>query len=223
VFEHVGGRELWQLGDFDLWLRVAAQLARQHETLQRLLVTRSLCDLPLIEYSEWLANTWLERARRFTRTSPGVTRMLDTASHYLSTQGEAFYGQQPTLVHGDFYPANILLDETPKKSMRICVLDWELAGRGPGLLDLASFIAGKWTNAERRSLATAYYEAMSETAANPVDRRLFDRRLALARMQTAIRWLGWSDSWQPPAQQQNNWLAELEESLEELSLTASDH
>jgi aminoglycoside phosphotransferase (APT) family kinase protein len=221
ILEHVQGRELWQVGDFSSWLQVAARLARQHAILRRFLFSPQCHDIPLVEYSERMANAWLGRANRFTSSMPRVTKLLAAASRILTTHGRDFYSQPPTIVHGDFYPANLLLRDVAVEATHLCVIDWEIAGRGPGLLDLAALIAGKWTADERRELATAYYEGMPQTSDIRQDRQQFDRQLAHARLQTAIRWLGWSQSWQPPAQQRNDWGAELEGSLQELGATAA--
>lgn len=44
--------------------------------------------------------------------------------------------QPPTLVHGDFHPGNLLLQIEDE----VFVFDWQLAGVGPGVLDLVTFV-----------------------------------------------------------------------------------
>lgn len=51
----------------------------------------------------------------------------------------------PTLLHGDFSPANVRLQADGE----MVVYDWQLAGLGPGVLDLAAFvIASHWERSE---------------------------------------------------------------------------
>jgi len=50
-----------------------------------------------------------------------------------------------TLLHGDFHPGNIYLQEEGEA----VVFDWQLAGVGPGVLDLVTFVnACRWERAE---------------------------------------------------------------------------
>jgi hypothetical protein len=42
----------------------------------------------------------------------------------------------PTLLHGDFHPGNLLLQDEDE----VFVFDWQLAGVGPGVLDLVTFV-----------------------------------------------------------------------------------
>ncbi len=54
----------------------------------------------------------------------------------------ALMAEQPrTLVHGSFRPENVLLSE-PEAPPRTCVVDWELAGIGAPLYDLARLCDG---------------------------------------------------------------------------------
>jgi hypothetical protein len=39
-------------------------------------------------------------------------------------------------------------------------------------------------------------------------------------MQTAIRWLGWSENWLAPVEHQNDWAVELENSMRQLESIA---
>lgn len=43
----------------------------------------------------------------------------------------------PTLLHGDFHPGNLLLQDEDE----VFVFDWQLAGVGPGVLDLVTFVS----------------------------------------------------------------------------------
>jgi thiamine kinase-like enzyme len=51
---------------------------------------------------------------------------------------------------GEYYASNIVV-----AGQRVCPVDWELAGAGPGLLDLAALTTG-WSYADRAAIAAAY-------------------------------------------------------------------
>ena len=50
-------------------------------------------------------------------------------------------------IHGELYPSNVLVGE---RTGRICAVDWEMAGIGPLLLDLAALTSGAWTQRAQR-------------------------------------------------------------------------
>jgi aminoglycoside phosphotransferase (APT) family kinase protein len=112
-----------------------------------------------------------------------------------------------TLIHGEFYADNVLVQETTD-DLRVCPVDWELTALGPGLIDLAALIAGKWSEPEKRAIALAYYGELVNNHRQPptVDEFLF--ALDCCRLHSAIQWLGWSDKWTPSAHQAQNWLGE---------------
>jgi aminoglycoside phosphotransferase (APT) family kinase protein len=216
VLERVAGAELWQSGDFDAWLHVAAQLARQHVLLGQSLSGKLAGAVPWIDYSARLGAVWLERAQRFNLDNAGVTKLLESAVRILPDCLGELYDVAPTVVHGDFYPSNVLLRTDSAMYGKVCPVDWEVAGLGPGLLDLASFVSGKWSHNAREALAMSYYEELSRLLENVPSRARFTRQLAIARMQTSIRWLGWSTDWAPPIEHQNDWALELEDSIRQL-------
>ena len=57
-----------------------------------------------------------------------------------------------TFLHGEFYPSNVLIEDAVE-GPRVRPVDWEMAGLGPGLADLAALISGRWEEAEREALA----------------------------------------------------------------------
>jgi aminoglycoside phosphotransferase (APT) family kinase protein len=107
-----------------------------------------------------------------------------------------------TLVHGDFYPSNIVV-----AGERIAVVDWELAGIGAGELDLAALAAGKWDDAHRRDLARAYHREATELGQTEPFAALM-RRFTLASVHLALRWLGAAPGWRAPDEHQRNWFAD---------------
>jgi thiamine kinase-like enzyme len=54
-------------------------------------------------------------------------------------------------VHGEAFPSNVVLGPAGE----LALIDWETAGHGPGVLDLAALSAG-WPPAEAARIASAY-------------------------------------------------------------------
>ena len=97
-------------------------------------------------------------------------------------------------VHGEFYASNILVSPG-----RVCPVDWEMAGIGPGVLDLAA-LATAWEGADRARIVAAY----ADERGAPVD----EEDLDAARLVLAVQWLGWAEGWEPPREHATDWLAE---------------
>lgn len=67
---------------------------------------------------------------------PGVSSRLAGMG---STVVDVLANAPRTLIHGELYPANVLINEEGP-----VVIDWETAGVGPGVLDLAVLTQGSW-------------------------------------------------------------------------------
>jgi thiamine kinase-like enzyme len=109
-----------------------------------------------------------------------------------------------TLVHGELYASNVLVGDD-----RVCPVDWELAGIGPAVLDVAALTMG-WADDERRLLVDVYRSAANE----PPDEQDVDR----AALHLAVQWLGWSDGWTPPPEHAHDWHAALPALMERAGL-----
>ena len=210
--EWVEGRELFQVGERELWEAAARWLARFHVALAPEL-DRCRREARLIEHDAAFYRRWMDRAREFAADPKPVEWLAARHEQVV----EALLALPRTAIHGEFYASNVLVaadfDHTPlgsKSDARVAPVDWELAGAGPGLTDLAALVSG-WPDADRRALAAAY-------AAEPGVPPFAERDLDLARLQVAIQWLGWAPpEWEPPEGQQHDWLGEavaLAEGLE---------
>jgi hypothetical protein len=99
---------------------------------------------------------------------------------------------------------------------RVSTVDWELAGIGPGAIDLAALVVGKWTDAQRAALVAAYRTALPADHRWRRDLAALDRVVDCARLYLAVQWLGWSPDWTPPAEHAHDWLREAVEIAEQL-------
>jgi hypothetical protein len=68
---------------------------------------------------------------------------------------EVMVDQPSTLVHGSFRPQNIIVSTASDGTVRICPVDWELAGIGSPLYDLA-FLADGFRGPKLERLCAAY-------------------------------------------------------------------
>src|SRR5262249_48956553 len=105
-----------------------------------------------------------------------------------------------TLIHGEFYAANVLIHEADGH-LRICPVDWETTAAGPGLMDLAALTCGMWSDEQKRALALAYRGRLEPDQGWPPATEPFVAALDLCRLHLAVQWLGWSPDWSAPPNQ----------------------
>jgi Ser/Thr protein kinase RdoA (MazF antagonist) len=209
LLEKVAGDELHKIGDFAVWCDVARCLARMHSQFaQSPNPYRShphllQYDEPL--YSEWIARAEMHLAKR--KVPPSIKPAeVSQLVHQCRSLLPRICNLPATLIHGEFYPSNILVAKDSDHS-RICPIDWETAGIGPGLLDLAAFASGRWTEQQSQNLARAYFDA-TDSSHPWNDFEQFAISLLECRLLVAIAWLGWTPDWQPPAEHRHDWFAD---------------
>jgi aminoglycoside phosphotransferase (APT) family kinase protein len=200
VIERVRATELWQIGSFESWLRAAGWLAEMHVRL------KDAESEHLTRWTREYIGTWIARARALSRDAAVVL-----AARRAAELTERILALPAGFVHGELYPSNVLVDEP---SGRVCAIDWEMAGVGPLLLDLAALTSGNWNERERRQLTDAYWRGANTTSS-------FDElvvELDVCRLLVALQWLGWSRRWTPPPEHAHDWLADVRMLVEEVGL-----
>ena len=203
--EKISGLRLSQVRDYSAWLEAARWLARLHsrftgksETLSR--------SAPLVQYDAAFYRLWFERAEEFNsvRLRKGVweelVRNYDRAIERLTRLPRS-------LIHGEFYASNILIQET-REGCRIRPVDWETTAMGPGLIDLAALTSGTWSDSERAEMAAAYRDTLLSEGVPGVALKDLLQALDDCRLHLAIRWLGWAPYWSPPPENAHDWLEE---------------
>ena len=203
--EHVDGELLWRIGDFTVWEQAARWLANLHgqEVRQE--------EVGLLRYdAEWF-RTWLPRAVDATEGA-ALVRLTARWERVVERLGE----WPVSFVHGEFYPSNVLVQRGEEKA-RLRPVDWEMAGFGPGLLDLAALTGGGWTEDQRGRLVAAYFDAWGEHTPRP-DWHVFAEVLDCCRLHLAVQWIGWSPGWSPPSEHAHDWRAEALELADRLGL-----
>ena len=202
--EPVDGVPLWQAAGERAWPAAAAALADLHRANARL-----PSDVGL-QYDAEFFGRWLPRAKRLApRAGLGrLTELHEHACRRLAAMPAGF-------VHGDFYPANILVaDGAPP---RVRIVDFELAGHGPAVLDLAALLTGLPAT-QAHELTDAYWERSLLAVTRPELHEL----LTCARLHLAVRWLGWLEEWEPPAHQTFDWAAEAHSAADELAAIVTE-
>ncbi len=208
LLERVDGLELRLVGDFAKWKQAARWIARFHRTSA---LTPAADREPLLVYDEAFYWLWLERAQRFAAARPVARPLLDRLARVYGAIVNRLANLPRTVIHGEFYPCNILM-ATNAEGERVCPVDWEMAATGPGLIDLAALTTG-WSAEQRQALIDAYQLDAPVPREWAID-------LDCCRLHLAMRMLGWSDAdaWAPPPQHAHDWLAEAEHLAERLHL-----
>jgi aminoglycoside phosphotransferase (APT) family kinase protein len=225
--ERVLGWELYQEGDFSVWEAAARWLGQLHARLAALPENGAgLFAQYALKYDGAFFRRWMRRAMHFCHISPHTLarRNLAALARRHGNVVERLTALPVTLVHGEFVASNILV--APGDGVfRICPVDWEMAGFGPGLMDLAALSAGDWDEASRRALCRAYLGGLHALKAETA-REVFSesqlaetmRDLDCCRLQLAVQWLGWASNWEPPAAHARDWAREALDLADQLAL-----
>lgn len=211
--EHAPGAPLFEVG-LPIWQHVARWLAQMHKHFAQPAVLDELTAANyLLRYDQAFYWRWPRRAQAFLRqmqpAPPAATlALIDQLVAGYGQVVEGLLALPVTLLHGEFYAANVLV-QAPTNALRVCPVDWEMAALGPGVIDLAALIAGQWTEAEKHSMALAYYATLVADQNWRPNLEDFLWTLDCCRLHIAFQWLGWSMAWTPPAHQAQNWLGEI--------------
>ena len=206
MLERIRGRELYQFEAIERWEEAAAWLAGFHARGLSITRFQVACRAArLLDHTPLLLRGWYSRACRFAeaRAEEGAQRALERLARPYRLAVDLALQLPRTLIHGDFYPSNILLQRR-REGVVVRPVDWELAGLGPGLFDLAALIAGDWSEPARDRIARAYREAVPPESR--VDRATFERSLLACQLVIAGQWLGWAPAWTPPPEHRTDWL-----------------
>jgi thiamine kinase-like enzyme len=122
---------------------------------------------------------WAGRSLRYLPRLPDEFQWLQDVCHAFGPIGARLAAGPLTVVHGEFYPQNVLLH-----GEKIRPLDWEWAGIAAGEVDLAALTDG-WSAELTEASERAYAGARWPTGPPPD----FAWRLDAARVYMHLRWL----------------------------------
>ena len=204
LIERVPGVELWQIGDVGVWESVARWLARFHLRFadEGQGVTRR--NPYLLRYDHDYLSIWPGRVldvvgqqdsyEPLTKLVAGYDRVVDR----LAALPRSF-------VHGELYPSNVLVD-AGQDGVAVWPIDWEMAGVGVPLLDLAALTEG-WEDPEQARLVDAYLDELGPVPwFGPAED--VPVLLDCCRLHYALQWLGWSSGWSPPPEHSRDRVSE---------------
>lgn len=217
----VSGRLLWQVGRIEAWEAAARWLARFHRSFA---ARNGLAGDPRFvhgaRYDEAWFRVWPARAEEFLRrrrTSAASRRRFQRLLARHDRLVARLVALPRTFVHGEFYPSNVIVRRLDEDRC-ICPVDWELAGIGPGLMDLAALTAGEWTPGDRRKMIAAYRDAFEPVRGWPPSLAELAEAVDWCRLQACLQWIGWADDWSPPGPHAQDWLGEALELAGNLGL-----
>ena len=216
--------KLCHVGSLAVWEQAARWLARMHGAFGGADTVAQLDrGVPLLRYDESFYRLWLERAQGFVAAGAHAgaagSRFARVADRY-DTVIELLTGMAQTLIHGEFYASNILVDddEAAGAAPRICPVDWEVAAVGPGLMDVAALTSGQWSDGQRTAMVAAYHRGLIDAGvAAPALPELI-RSLDACRLHAALQWIGWASDWTAPPDQARDWIAEALAAADRLGL-----
>jgi chitin disaccharide deacetylase len=194
---------LRQSGEVAVWIAAAGWLGELHVHMSAPVV-RTLCsDVPLVEHTRERFDAWRRRAAG-VGVDPAVLSAHEQAC-------ERLLAAPRTIIHGDFYPSNVLVDLRRPPGEAIWAIDWELVGDGPGVLDLAAITSGAGHTAEtKRAMEDAYCAAKGVSAR---ERDEWQCDLEAARLHLCVQWLAFAanSDWAPPPWQKHDWLGDAQQ------------
>jgi Phosphotransferase enzyme family len=203
--ERVEGEVLTDVGEVGVWCEAAAWAARLSEAVS--------ADSPcLLDRDRAWHERWIDRAgkalRAGSRSEQQTAALLQAARPGLL---ERLLALPRAFVHGELYPANVLVARTVDGPARIAPVDWELAGPGPYALDLAALASG-WSGEDRKAICRAFHSALPAKGGPQLDELL--AAVDLCQLALALQWIGWSPGWVAPEAQRHDWSGEAARLLE---------
>jgi aminoglycoside phosphotransferase (APT) family kinase protein len=204
ILERVAGKPLTALGTFGLWVEAARRIAMLHHAFADRVRSNGLPALPLVRYDAAYFRAMYARLRRLRDEtgSPGVDHLTRIARCYGAIL-PTLASLPLTFIHGECFPSNILVVEHPE-SPRICLIDWEMAGVGSGLLDLAALAAG-WPEDHQDALARAYAGEQRDASAVTPGALSFAARFDCCQLHVAVQELTRARNWKPPPEHARDW------------------
>jgi hypothetical protein len=124
---------------------------------------------------------WADRTEDFAAAARSRRPWLAKVCASFAEHGPDLLGARPTVIHGEYYPHNVL----SRQHREIHPVDWESAALAAGEIDLASLTEG-WPTSYASRCESLYQQVRWPGGAPPE----FERALAAARVYLALRWLG---------------------------------
>jgi len=208
--ERLTGVPLCEIGDLEPWRAAARWIAGFHRGFETVVEDVVQRGTPLLRHDRHWLRRWIERAVcGGAADESGLRFVRDRIDALADRLGEL----RVTIVHGELYASNVIVESTSSLGHRVSPIDWEMIAVAPGLVDLAALTAGSWPLVERRAIEAAYCDALGRTA-DPS----FAAELDACRLALCIQWLGWMPGWRAPDEHRHDWCGQAVALAEELNL-----
>jgi hypothetical protein len=205
--EYIDGWNLKYQG-LRYWYTAARHLAQLHLAFARR-GDRLLGRDFLLRLDRDYLFAWAGRAlAAVSSLSAELASRLQRTVDELSVAVDLLAEQPPTLVHNDLAPKNVIAD-TSASPDRTCIVDWEMAGVGCGLIDLAHLIYGLPPR-EAERMFDLYSEELTGTGLMPSHGE-GKRLLASCQLQGTLYRLAHADVWRLPLERVGEWITDSEE------------
>ncbi|HEV8718406.1 MAG TPA: phosphotransferase [Candidatus Binatia bacterium] len=196
------------------WLTAARSLGRLHAHFAGWAEKLLACEF-LLPFNDSYFHEWANRALdTVSQYSDGLAAAFRSVVKNYAGVAEALGRQPVTLVHNDLSPKNVIADRSSSPA-RICCVDWEMAGVGCGLIDLAHLKYGLDPENERKMCA-AYCSEFVGTSLLPTSREELTRVLAASELVNISHRLSHSKIWGIPAGKVAEWVTEAKNALSQI-------
>jgi thiamine kinase-like enzyme len=165
-------------------IKAARWLGQFHALNEEKASSTTIADISIYDldfYIGWARRTSLY-AGSLHETYPWLASLCDRFKDIVLP----LMGTAQTIIHGEFYPKNILVSDD-----NIYPVDWCSAAIGPGEIDLASLLQN-WRDEELIESCKDEYQQARWQGEAPEN---FDQTLSLARLYWYFRWLGDNPEW----------------------------
>ena len=188
------------------WFDAARRLGDLHAHFATRPELLARCDF-LLRFDAAYFSEWAERALvAVGEYAASLAEALRPIVRRYERVASLLARQPATLVHNDLAPKNIIVDRSRLPS-RICLVDWEMAGIGCGLLDLVDLKYGL-DEASDEAMCSAYSTSVGDCGLLP--ERLSERRrlFAACELHKTLYRSAFARSWGVPGDRLAQWVEE---------------
>jgi hypothetical protein len=211
--EHVDDWALRYHG-LEHWFTAAARLADLHAHFAARAEELRAADFLLTLDQPYFA-AWAERAQAaVTQQSCDLGCRIAAVCSAYAPVCDLLASRPATLVHNDLACKNVLADRSSTPA-RICVIDWELAGVGCGLLDIVHLKYGL-DPANDAEMTAIYRQKLRSSNLLPNSDREFSCLLAACELHKTLYRLAHSPEWKLPMETLAQWVTESEKLLQDV-------
>jgi len=165
----------------------AAWLARLHGTFQRERDALDACELLAHYDGDFFRAKASGALADVGSVCEASGRQLEALLEGFDPVAEAMAAPPLTLVHGGYIPWHILLD-AEREPVRVCAIDWELAGVGSIHYDLAFFVADAESGVRER-ICEAYRREAADRGVPVPDAETLRTVVDCFRLHRVLDWL----------------------------------